>query len=162
MAASPTDPAVLAALVAGGTGAVLLVQARLQARLLRRRIANGAATALVDQSTGLWAPSTAWQCIRAESNRSLRLGRPLDVWVGAADDQDQLDAHGRELVFDLAAGAMGIRIDDTHVCVLSCANQGTPPDRIAQQLRWTSTSIEPGEEAAASALAYVSEEVDHG
>ncbi len=162
MTASPTDPAVLLALVAGGLGAVLLVQARLQARLLRRRIATGAAAAIVDQPTGLWASTAAWQCIRAEANRALRLGRPLDVWVGDASDAALLDARGRDLVFDLPAGAMGIRIDDTHVAVVSCTNQGTPPDQLVGEFAWTSTSIEPGEEAAAGALAYVSEEVGHG
>lgn len=161
MAFSPTEPAFLLAVAAGTAGSVLLLQARLQSRLLRRRIATGAGTVAVDPATGLWSAAAAWQCIRAEANRALRLGRPLDVWVGTALDTATLEARGRALVFDLPAGAMGIRIDDTHVCVLSCAGSGELPAQVRGDLDWRSTSLEPGEEAAAGALAFLSEEVDH-
>lgn len=159
MSVSPTDPAVLFAIVAGSTGAVLLVQARLQARLLRHRIATGTGTAVVDPATGLWSSSAAWQCIRAEANRALRLERPLDVWVGTARDAPQLDEHGRALVFDMPGGAMGIRIDDTNVCMLTCAGISAEPTQLARDLRWRTASFEPGEQAAAAALAFVTTEV---
>ncbi|MCB0880558.1 MAG: hypothetical protein KDB25_09300 [Leucobacter sp.] len=159
MATSPTDPAVLLAITAGGAGAVLLVQARVQSRLLRRRIASGTGTQVIDPPTGLWSSSAAWQCIRAEANRALRLGRPLDVWVGTADDSGVLDRRGRELLFDLPGGSMGIRIDDTRVCVLSCAGSGELPAQARADLQWRSTSLEPGEEAAAGALAFLDGEV---
>ncbi len=160
MAASLTDPAVLLALAAGGAGAFLLIQARLQARLLRRRIATGAGTVAVDASTGLWSAAAAWQCIRAEANRALRLGRPLDVWIGATDDVAALDERGRELGFDLPAGSMAVRLDGTHVCVVSCAGSGEAVLRVAPDFTWRSTSIEPNEHAAAEALAFVSTERD--
>jgi hypothetical protein len=153
MSISPTDPGLLFALTAGFAGALMLVQARTQARLLRRRIANGAGA--VDAATGLWSSAATWQCIRAEANRALRLGRPLDVWVGTADDADQLDARGRELVFDLPAGAMGIRVDATRVCVLTCAGSGDLSGPVAAQLAWRSTSFEPDEETAGAALEFI-------
>lgn len=160
MAVSPTDPAILLAVVAGTVGTVMLVQARLQSRLLRRRIGTGAGTVAVDPSTGLFSSAAAWQCIRAESNRALRLRRTLDVHVGRAADTAQLDAAGRELVFDMPAGAMGIRLDGTRVCVLSCAGGDSPGERL-RGLEWRSTRIEPGEQAAATALAWISSEVEH-
>lgn len=155
MEASPNDPAILLALVAGTIGTVLLIQARLQSRLLRRRIATGAGTIAVDPATGLFSSAAAWQCIRAEANRALRLGRPLEVHVGEAPDTARLDAAGRDLVFDMPAGAMGIRLDGTRVCVLSCAGGDAPTDG----LDWRSTTIDPGEQAAATALAWISTEV---
>lgn len=155
MAVSPTDPVVLLATVAGGAGALMLVQARVQARMLRRRIATGASSVAVDRSTGLWSADAAWQCIRAEANRALRLGRPLDVWIGAADDADRIDERGRELMFDLPGGAMGIRLDPTSIVVLSCAGSGELPDTVTAGLQWRSTSIEPGEDAAREALSFV-------
>lgn len=158
MTVSPTDPAILLAVVAGTLGTVLLVQARLQSRLLRRRIATGAGTVAVDPATGLFSSAAAWQCIRAEANRALRLGRALDVHVGRAPDAAQLDAAGHELVFDMPAGAMGVRLDDTRVCVLSCAGGDAPGSRL-RLLDWRSTRIEPGEQAAATALAWISSEV---
>jgi hypothetical protein len=161
MAASPTDPAVLVAALAGGVGAFLMLQARLQSRLLRRRVATGTGTVAVDPRTGLWSAAAAWQCIRAEASRSLRLGRPLDVWIGRSPDEAVLDERGQALAFDLPAGSMAIRIDPTHVCVLSCAGSGDAPQRAASDLTWRSTSIEPGEHAAAEALAFVSGEVEH-
>ena len=72
-----------------------------------------------------------------------------------------MDERGRALTFDLPAGSMGIRIDPTHVCVLSCAGTGDALQRAAADLAWRSTSVEPGEHAAAEALAFVSEEVQH-
>jgi hypothetical protein len=138
---------------------LLLVQARLQARLLRRRIATGTGTEVVDPATGLWSSAAAWQCIRAEANRALRLDRRLDVWIGTAADGSELDERGRELVFDMPSGAMGIRIDDTNVCVLTCAGRAAEPTRLASELRWRSAAFEPGEQAAAEALAFVSQEV---
>lgn len=158
MALSPTDPGILLAIVAGAFGTVLLVQARLQSRLLRRRIATGAGTVAVDPATGLFSSAAAWQCIRAEANRALRLERPLEVHVGQASDTALLDAAGRDLVFDMPAGAMGIRLDGTRVCVLSCAGGDAPESRLAG-LDWRSTRIEPGEQAAATALAWISTEV---
>jgi hypothetical protein len=158
MAISPTDPSVLFAVAAGSTGLVLLVQARVQSRLLRRRIANGDTSIVVDPATGLFSAAAAWQCIRAEANRALRLGRPLDVWLGSAEDAHVLDVRGRELVFDMPAGAMGIRVSPSRVCVVTCAGAGAAPDSVTSDLVWRSKTIPPGEDAAAAALAFVSEE----
>lgn len=158
MSVSPTDPTVLLAIFAGTAGALLLVQARVQARLLRRRIATGAGAVVVDPATGLWSSSAAWQCIRAEANRALRLGRQLDVWIGTASDGPQLDEHGRALVFDMPSGAMGIRIDERSVCVLSCAGPTAEPTKLAADLQWRTATFEPGEHAAVAALAFVSQE----
>lgn len=152
-----TDPIVLLAIAAGGCGVVLLVHARLQSKLLRRRVASGAGTVVVDPATGLFSANAAWQCIRAEANRALRLGRPLDVWIGTATDAAELDARGRELVFDMPAGAMGIRVDSTRVCVLSCAGSAAAPLEVVDDLDWRTLRVEPGDEAAATALAFVSE-----
>jgi hypothetical protein len=152
-----TDPVVLLAIAAGGCGVLLLVHARLQSKLLRRRIATGASTKVVDPATGLYSAAAAWQCIRAEANRALRLGRPLDVWIGTAGDAAELDARGRELVFEMPGGAMGIRVDPTRVCVLSCAGSAAAPLDVVDDLDWQSLRVEPGDEAAATALAFVSE-----
>ncbi len=152
-----TDPIVLLSIVAGGCGVLMLVHARVQAKLLRRRIASGGGTVVVDPATGLFSANAAWQCIRAEANRALRLGRPLDVWIGTAADAAELDTHGRELVFDMPAGAMGIRVDARRVCVLSCAGAAAAPLAVADELDWRSLRVEPGDEAAATALAFVSE-----
>jgi hypothetical protein len=160
MAISPTDPSVLIAVAAGTTGLVLLLQARVQSRLLRRRIASGDTSIVVDPETGLYSAAAAWQCIRAEANRALRLGRPLDVWVGTAEDAHVLDIRGRELVFDMPAGAMGIRIAPSRICVVTCAGAGAAPNAVAAELAWRSKSIDPGDDAAATALAFVAEE-DH-
>lgn len=157
MPAWSTDPVVLPAIAAGCCGVLLLVHARLQSRLLRRRIVSGAGAVVVDPATGLFSANAAWQCIRAEANRALRLGRPLDVWMGTAADAAELDARGRELVFDMPAGAMGIRVDATRVCVLSCAGPAAAPLDVVDALDWRSLRVEPGDEAAATALAFVSE-----
>ena len=162
MPAWSTEPALLFALAAGVAGLVLLTHARVQSRMLRRRIATGGVTRVVDPATGLFAAAAAWQCIRAEANRALRLERPLDVWIGSAGDAAELDARGRELVFDMPAGAMGIRIDPTRVCVLSCAGAAAAPLDVAEGLAWQSLRVQPGEEAAATALAFVSEVTTDG
>jgi hypothetical protein len=162
MAVSPTDPVVLLSIATGATGALLLAQAQVQSRMLRRRIADGAGTVAVDRSTGLWSADAAWQCVRAEANRSLRLGRPLDVWVGTADDESQLEERGRELAFALPAGAMGVRLDPTTLALVSCAGTGELPHAVADGLRWRSTSIEPAEDAAASAIAFLRGGAEHG
>ena len=156
-----TDPIVLLAVAAGLVGVLLLVHARVQSTLLRSRIASGATARVVDPATGLFSAAAAWQCIRAEANRALRLERPLDVWVGTASDAAELDARGRELVFDMPGGAMGIRIDPTRVCVLSCAGDSAAPLRVVDDLAWRSLRVAPGEEAAATALSFVSE-ASHG
>ena len=151
------QPALLIALAAGVLGAALLVHARLQARLLRQRIASGTSTVVVDPATGLYCAAAAWQCIRAEANRALRLERSLDVWIGAASDAAELDRHGRELVFSMPAGAMGVRIDPRHVCVISCAGDAAAPNDVVDSLQWRTMRVEPGEHAATDALAFVSE-----
>ncbi len=157
MPAWSTDPVVLLSIVASCFGMLLLVHARVQSKLLRRRVASGAGTVVVDPATGLFAANAAWQCIRAEANRALRLGRPLDVWIGTAADSAELDRRGRELVFDMPGGAMGIRVDATRICVLSCAGSAAEPVGVVDDLNWCSMRVEPGEEAAATALAFVSE-----
>jgi hypothetical protein len=157
MHAPALDPLALAALVAGTLGAVLLVQARVQSRLLRRRIAAGVGTSVVDPTTGLFSAEAAWQCIRAEANRASRLERPLHLWIGAATDADQLDSQGRELAFSLPSGANGIRIDHRHLCVVSCAGPAATPVELLDSVDWSEHVIAPGEHAAAAAFAAVSE-----
>ena len=155
------DPIALLAIAAGFAGVVMFQHARVQTTLLRRRISTGAGSVVVDPATGLFSANAAWQCIRAESNRALRLDRPLDVWIGTATDAAELDELGRSLVFDMPAGAMGIRVAPAQVCVVSCAGSAAAPVHVEQQLVWQSLRVEPGDEAAASALAFVSE-ATHG
>ena len=157
-----TDPLLLVALAACVTGTILLVQAHVQARLLRGRIARGDGSLVMDPATGLYSAASAWQCIRAEANRSARLGRPLHIWVGAAPDAAVLDEQGKALVFDMPAGATGIRIDRQHLCVVSCAGEPASPTGLLESMEWRSRSIEPGEDSATSALAFVSEGPLHG
>jgi hypothetical protein len=157
-----TDPLVLASVAAGVVGLVLLVQARLQSRLMRGRVAAGASSIVVDPATGLFSPAAAWQCIRAEANRAARLSRPLQVWVAAAEDGAELDRHGRELTFEMPAGATGIRVGHRHLCVVSCAGEDASPVQLVDELDWSARSIEPGEHAASTALAFVSEATGAG
>lgn len=157
MSTSPTDPMLLAGIAAAAAGLLLMGQAHIQSRLLRRRIASGANSIAVDPATGLFSAAAAWQCIRAEANRSARLGRPLDVWIGTAADAAALDAGGRELAFAMPAGAAGIRVDRTRLCVVSCAETAQTPASTVEHLDWTTRRIEPGEHAAHDAFAFVSE-----
>lgn len=157
MSSVMTDPLVLASLVAASLGTVLLAQARVQARLLRRRIASGSSAVVVDPATGLFAAGAAWQCIRAEASRATRLGRPLDVWLGSGVDADALDAQGRELVYTMPAGAMGVRLDERRLCVVSCADGDSTPADSARELTWSHRRVAPGEDAATAVLAFVSE-----
>lgn len=160
MAPSLTDPLVLSSIAAGTFGVALLTQARVQANLLRSRIATGSSSVVVDPATGLFSSAAAWQCIRAEANRAARLARPLDVWIGAAGDQAELDSLGRDLVFEMPGGATGIRVGDRHVCVVSCAGEAASPTSVADELAWSSRRIAPDEHAAAVALAFVTEATD--
>lgn len=156
MAPSLTDPAVLLAIVAGSAGLLLLAQAHVQSRLLRRRIATGAGTQVIDPATGLWSSTAAWQAIRAESNRALRLDRPLGVWVGTAPGPTELDEAGRALVFDLPGGAMGIRLDETNLCVVSCvAFDAADLAGAPSAMEWRSTSIAPSGTTAADTKAFI-------
>jgi hypothetical protein len=157
MPAPLTDPLVLASVAAGVVGLVLLVQARLQSRLMRARVASGAGSIVVDPATGLYSPAAAWQCIRAEANRAARLERPMQVWVGSAEDGAELDRHGRELIFEMPAGATGIRVGHRHLCVVSCAGDSASPIAIVDELDWSQREIAPGDHAASTALAFVSE-----
>jgi hypothetical protein len=159
MHAPSLDPFALAALVAGTLGVVLLVQARIQARLLRRRIAAGVGTAVVDSPTGLFSAEAAWQCIRAEANRASRLERPLHLWIGIAADEAQLDLQGRELAFSMPSGASGIRIGRRHLCVVSCAGTTATPVDLLDAVTWSEHEIAPDEHAAAVAYAAVSEAI---
>ena len=152
-----SDPLVLGSVAAGAIGALLLVQARLQARMMRSRVASGAGTIVTDPATGLYSPAAAWQCLRAEANRAARLERPLRVWVAAAPDREDLEVGGRALAFDLAAGATGIRVGERHLCVVSCAGEDASPVASATDLTWTQRTIAPDEHAASAALAFLSE-----
>lgn len=152
-----SDPLVLGSTAAGVLGLAMLVQARVQARLMRGRVASGASGMVVDPATGLFSPAAAWQCIRAEANRAARLGRPLHVWVGRAEDGAELDQLGRELAFDLPAGATGIRVGHRHLCVVSCAGDDASPLVVVEELEWRSHAVQPDEHAASAALAFVSE-----
>lgn len=157
MPIAPTDPTVLASTAAGAIGLVLLLQARVQSRLMRRRVASGAGSIVVDPATGLHSHAAAWQCLRSEANRAARLERRLDVWVGTAEDGADLDRYGRELAFDLPRGATGIRIGHHHLCVVSCADEELTPMHVVEELEWVRRSIAPDEHAASMALAFVSE-----
>ena len=158
MSDSFTDPILVAGLVAGTCGVIALVHAHVQGRLLRRRIANGIGTAIVDPATGLFSAAATWQCIRAEANRAGRLDRELDVWIGAAQDAPALEHRARELAFTLPRGAMGMRVDRHRICIVTCA-PGTPPPKLVDGLDWSYRQIPPGEHAAHHVLAFVSEAV---
>lgn len=153
---SLTEPLILSGIIAGSAGLFLLAQARLQSKLLRARIAHGIGTAIVDPATGLYSAAAAWQCIRAEANRAARLERPLDVWVAQATDAEQLDELGKELAFQLPAGATGVRLADDRLCVVSCTG-ADDVDTLAEELQWRSTQVPAGEHAARAALAFLSE-----
>lgn len=152
-----TQPLVLGSIAAAALGLAMLLQARLQARLMRGRVASGASGMVVDPATGLFSPAAAWQCIRAEANRAARLERPLHVWVGTAQDGAELDQLGRELAFDLPGGATGIRVGHRHLCVVSCAGDAASPLAVVEELEWRSHAISPDEHTASAALAFVSE-----
>lgn len=144
----PPETLTLLAAALGVIGVFMILQARMQSRLLKRRIAAGEGYNIVDPLTGLWSAEAAWQCIRAEANRSLRLGHPLDVWVGTTDNGEVIDTHGRAIIFELPAGAMGIRLNPNAICVVSCTGFGDLPNAVRGDLTWHSTSFEPGEQAA--------------
>jgi hypothetical protein len=139
------DPTLIAGLAAGTLGAVLLVHARTQSRLLRRRIVTGEGTAVIDATTGMFSPEAADQCVRAEANRAYRLGRELDVWLATADDAASLEAAAHALVFDLPAGALSVRLSDRELCVVSCAHVAAPTQS-ADGLQWRSASFTPNED----------------
>lgn len=157
MAASLADPLVIASVVLAAAGAGLLAQARMQARLLRSRIAAGSGTTVIDPATGLYAPRATWQCLRAEASRAARLQRPLRVWIGTADDSTQLDEAGRDLAFAMPAGATGIRLHGPHLCIVSCAGPDSSPTGLVDGIAWSSREIAPGDEAASMARAFVAE-----
>ena len=152
-----TAPPLIAALVFGVAGIALVAQARMQVRLLRRRIAAGMGTAVIDATTGLFAEAAAWQCIRAEANRAHRLDRPLEVWVGTATSEEALEAGGRALVFDMPAGATGVRLAQQRICVVSCAGDASP-EQLLRDFDWRGRTIAPGDTAAQHALMFLSEE----
>lgn len=153
-----TNPAVLTGIGLGSAGCLLLLQSRLQVRMLRRRVATGAGTAIVDPATGLFTAAAAWQSIRGEANRARRLGLPLDVWIGTSEEPGSLDAHGRALLDALPPGSLGVRLGRDRVCVLSCAQPETP-ESMPVELDWRTHRVPPTSEAAAQALAFVSEAV---
>lgn len=152
-------PGTLVAAAALLLGAVLLVQARFQSRMLRRRLATGAGTVVFDPATGLYSAAAMWQCMRAEANRATRLELPLHVWVGTAPGAEELDELGRELAFSMPRGAMGIRLGQRQVCVLSCAGASASAGsgHLVEQLDWSTRVITPDEDAATRALAFVAE-----
>lgn len=162
MAANLTEPLLLASIVAGTTGVVLMLHARVQTRLLRGRIARGDGSFVIDPPTGLFSATAAWQCIRAEASRAARLERPLDVWIGRAVDEDVLDEHGRMLAFDLPGGATAFRVDPLHVCVLACTGHDAAPEGTGASLDWNHRRIEStDDDAAERARAFVAE-ATHG
>jgi hypothetical protein len=153
-----TAPPFIAGLVFGVAGIALVAQARMQVRLLRRRLATGLGTEVIDPATGLFAEAAAWQCIRAEANRAHRLDRPLEIWVGTASSNEALEAGGRALVFDMPAGATGVRLAQQRICVVSCAGDASP-ERLLGEFDWRGRTIAPGDTAAQHALMFLSEEV---
>lgn len=157
MDAGTPSPILLAAIVAAIAGTLMVVQGRLQTTMLRRRLTSGVGTVVVDPATGLFSAAAAWQCIRAEANRSARLERPLTVLVGSAPDAASLDEHGRALAFDLPAGTRGIRIARRHVCLITCADALDPDPYELADMAWSARSIEPSATAANEVLAFVSE-----
>lgn len=150
------DPLFLAGLVAGFAGLLMMLQGRLQVRLLQRRIALGAGSAVFDAPTGLFAPSAAWHCIRAEANRAYRLGRPLDVWVGTAGSAAELDEVGRGVALGVGAGTTAIRLDDRRLCLVSCAGLQQPADLLVD-IEWQRRRLPADADTAQNALAYVSD-----
>lgn len=157
MTFDPGSPLVVGGIAAGTIGLLLLVQARLQARLLRQRIAQGIGTAAIDAATGLFSPAAAWQCVRAEANRASRLDRTLTLQIGAADTAETIDQCGRELTFVLPDGAMGIRLDPLRLCVVSCVDGDQPIGELVDGLTWTERTIAPSEHAPTDAIAFFSE-----
>lgn len=155
MASWLAEPLVVSGIALGAAGVALLVQSRVQVRMLRRRVAHGTGTAVIDPSTGLFSAAAAWQSIRGEANRAQRLQRPLDIWIGTAATPDELDAAGRSLVTALPEGATGVRVARDRVCVVSCSGSASPELPVA--LDWRTRRIAPGEDAAVQALAFLSE-----
>jgi len=160
MSTSLTDPLLLTGIIAGTAGLTLLAHAHTQSRLLRRRIAAGVGTPIIDAPTGLYSPEAARQCIRAEANRASRLERPLDLWIGSASDAEQLDALGRELVFSLPSGMTGMRLDPRRVCLVSCADVVAPIHEL-DALTWDHRRIVADDDAMHHTIAFLAE-VSHG
>lgn len=156
MASLLTEPLVVIGIALGTAGIALLVQSRIQVRMLRRRVASGAGTAVIDPATGLFSAAAAWQSIRGEANRARRLQRPLDVWIGIAASADDLDHAGRALIGSMPDGATGVRVARDRVCVVSCSG-GASPMSLPIELDWHSRRFEPGEDSAVQALAFLSE-----
>lgn len=154
---SPTSPALLLAVAGATIGIVMLLHARIQTRLLRARIASGAGTIVMDPMTGLFSADAAWQCVRAEASRAARLQRPLDVWVGLTPDAATLDVAGREVLFGLPPGAIGVRVAPDCVCVVTCADPTASPDQLSDEVTWTTRRVPLGEDAAVEAFSIVSE-----
>lgn len=155
-AASLTDPALVAGIALGAAGITLAVQARIQVRLLQRRIASGVGTAIIDPATGLFAEAAAWQCIRAEASRAWRLHRPLDIWVGAARDDATLERSARALAFDLPAGSMGVRLTEGRICIVSCTGTDVG-DALPESFEWRTRRIAASDTTAQHALMFLSE-----
>ena len=151
-----SEPLVVAGLALGTAGVFLLVQSRVQVRMLRRRVASGAGSAVIDPVTGLFSSAAAWQSIRGEANRAQRLKRPLDVWIGTAPSEVALDAAGRTLAESMPDGATGVRVARDRVCVVSCSGSDSPAE-VAADLTWHTRRIAPGEDTAVQALAFLSE-----
>lgn len=152
-----TNPIFLTSLAAGCAGVLLLVQARMQSRMLRQRIASGAGTVVMDAATGLFSSAAAWQCVRGEANRAARLKRPLEVWVATAPDDETIDSLGRALAFELPSGATGIRIDERHVCLVTCVAEARPEHGALAELDWSHGTFEPSEHSAQAAHEFIAE-----
>ncbi|MCW2971973.1 MAG: hypothetical protein JWN72_246 [Thermoleophilia bacterium] len=151
-----TDPLLVTGLALAVAGVALTAQARLQVRLLQRRIASGAGTAIIDAPTGLFAEAAAWQCIRAEANRAWRLARPLDIWVGTARDASTFERSAKALAFDLPAGSMGVRLAEDRVAIVSCTGADVAAT-LPAGIEWRSRSIEASDTTAQHALMFLSE-----
>lgn len=160
MDAPSTATWLLIAFGMGAAGLVLVAHATVQARLLRRRIAQGLGTAVFDPATGMFSPAAAWQCLRAEGNRAARLQRPLDVWIATAKASADIDAAGRQLAFDLPGSATAVRIGRRQLCVVSCAGIDDPDAGAEGSLEWTRRCVPAGGDTAEQALAFVSEVLD--
>ncbi|MBC7460079.1 MAG: hypothetical protein H7287_01820 [Thermoleophilia bacterium] len=152
-----TDPLLVIGLALGVAGITLAVQARLQVRLLQRRIASGAGTAIIDPSTGLFAEAAAWQCVRAEANRAWRLARPLDIWVGTARDASTFEQSAKALAFDLPIGSMGVRLAEDRVAIVSCTGADVAA-ALPAGIEWRTRSITASDTTAQHALMFLSEE----
>lgn len=157
MSSSLSNSLLILSVLLGTLGIVLVIQANFQIRMLRQRVSTGIGSAVIDPVTGLFAPSTIWQGIRSEANRSRRLKLPFYIWVAKASSKDNLEENGRLISENTPIRTTCVRLDDYTLCLLSCTE--IDPRPIANSLEWKHKSFPSNENnIVQNALDFIAEE----